>query len=51
MSNLTLKRILKRHKEHPQDQKLHEELEASTITPRKFDKVIEKITKHIVVDK
>lgn len=51
MKNLTLKRLLKRHKQNPQDHELHEVLEASTSTPIQLDKVIEKIVKHNVVDK
>jgi hypothetical protein len=37
MKNLTLKRILKRHKENPQDAELHKIIEKDTVDENEFD--------------
>jgi hypothetical protein len=42
MANLTLKRVLKRHKQNPQDKKLHSIINSQQMDERKFDKTVDK---------
>ena len=51
MKNLTLKRILKRHKENPQAQELHQVIENGNANDEKFDKLVKESTKHEAFDK
>ena len=48
---LTLRRILKRHKENPQDQELHKVIETKEENEDLFNKVINEATKHEPFDK
>lgn len=49
--NLTLKRILKRHKENPQDKELHKVIEKGSIDEGKFNNLVKEATKHEAFDK
>jgi hypothetical protein len=49
--NLTLKRLLKRHKEHPEDAELHEQIEKSDVDEKDFGKLVKESTKHEAFDK
>jgi hypothetical protein len=49
--NLTLKRILKRHTEHPEDAELHKIIENNNANEEKFDKLVKEATKHEAFDK
>lgn len=40
--NLTLKRILKRHKKNPQDRKLHETIKRGGVGKKKFLELIKR---------
>ena len=51
MKNLTLKRLLKRHKENPQDAKLHKIIENGKVDEELFDGVVKKGTKQKPFDK
>lgn len=51
MANLTLKRVLKRHKQNPQDKKIHSIIEAQPVDIKKFDKILSKLADKKVVDK
>lgn len=51
MGNLTLKRILKRHKDNPQDKELHQLIEKGSVDEKEFDEIIEKGTKQKAFDK
>lgn len=52
MPNLTLKKVLKRHRENPQDKKLHNIIESQQINEEKMDKTLSKILdENVVVDK
>jgi len=48
---LTIKRLLKRHKEHPQDAELHKIIENGDVDEKEFDKLIIKATKQEPFDK
>ncbi|HWY79284.1 MAG TPA: hypothetical protein VNW29_02910 [Candidatus Sulfotelmatobacter sp.] len=51
MKNLTLKRILKRHKENPQDQDLHQVIVNDNSDDKEFDELVKEATKHEAFDK
>lgn len=51
MKNLTLKRILKRHKENPQDAELHKIIETGKTEEQEFDKLVKRGTKQEAFDK
>ena len=51
MKKLTLKRILKRHKEHPEDKELHEVIEKGNADDKDFDELVKESTKHEAFDK
>jgi len=51
MSNLTLKRIIKRHKDNPQDSKLHQVIEEKKVDKKEFDGIVEEATKQPPFDK
>lgn len=51
MKNLTLKRILKRHKENPQDKELHKVIESGSADDKKIERLIKEATKHEAFDK
>lgn len=48
---LTLKEIKKRHSKNPQDKKLHETIEKTTVNKKTFNKLIEESTKQEPFDK
>lgn len=48
---LTLKRILKRHKDNPQDRELHKAIETVEVDRKRFGKLIQTSTKHEPFDK
>lgn len=48
---LTLKRILRRHKQNPQDKELRKVIENGTVDRKVFDKVVEEGTKEEAFDK
>ena len=48
---ITLKRILKRHKENTQDAELHKIIESENTDDKKFDALLRKATKHEAFDK
>jgi hypothetical protein len=49
--NLTLKRLLKRHKEHPEDAGLHKLIERGKSDEKEFDKLVKKGTEEKAYDK
>lgn len=49
--NLTLKRLLKRHKENPQDEELHKQIEEGRVDEKEFDKVVKRGTEQEAFDK
>lgn len=49
--NLTLKRLLKRHKEHPEDIGLHKLIEEGKVDEKEFDKLVKKGTRQEAFDK
>lgn len=49
--NLTLQRILKRHKENPQDKELHKIIEKGVVDEKEFDELVKEGTKHEAFDK
>lgn len=51
MKNLTLNRILKRHKENHQDAELHKIIEKDIIDEKEFDELVKEGTKHEAFDK
>lgn len=51
MKNLTLKRLLKRHKENPQDAELHKVIESGTADEEKLDGLIKEATRNEAFDK
>ena len=51
MKNLTLKRILKRHKENPQDKELHEVIENAEVNEKDFEAVVKKGSEQETFDK
>lgn len=48
---LTLKRILRRHKQNPQDKELHEVIENGTVDRKTFNKIVEEGTRQEAFDK
>lgn len=48
---LTLNRILKRHRENPQDKELHKVIENGEVDRKEFNKLVEEATKHEPFDK
>jgi hypothetical protein len=51
MKNLTLKRILKRHAEHPEDAELHKIIETGNADEKEFDKLVKRGTQEEQFDK
>lgn len=51
MKNLTLKRILKRHKENPRDAELHKIIEKGTADEKEFDGLVKEAMEHEAFDK
>lgn len=51
MKNLTLKRILKKHKENPQDEELHKVIETAEVEGKEFNEVVKKASKTPPFDK
>lgn len=51
MGNLTLKRILKRHKDNPQDKELHKIIEKGSVDEKEFDEIVGKGAKQEAFDK
>lgn len=51
IKNLTLKRILKRHENNPQDKELHKIIEKGSVDEKGFDKLVNKGTKQEAFDK
>ncbi len=51
MKNLTLKRILKRHKENPGDKELHNVIEKGNADEKEFDKLVREGAKQEAFDK
>jgi len=51
MKNLTLKRLLKRHKENPQDAELHKIIENEKVDEDVFDEMVKRGTKQEAFDK
>jgi hypothetical protein len=51
MKNITLKRILKQHKENPQDADLHEVIENDNVNDKEFEGLVKESTKHEAFDK
>jgi len=49
--NLTLKRLLKRHQENPQDAELHKVIETDSVDEEKFDKLVKRGTEQEAFDK
>lgn len=48
---LTLKRILKHHKDNPQDSKLHQVIEEKEVNSKEFDEIVEKGSKQEAFDR
>lgn len=48
---LTLKRILKKHKDNPKDKLLHKIIEKTGVKKETFNKLIKESTKHKPFDK
>jgi len=49
--NLTLKQILKRHKENPQDAELHKVIEKGSVDEGEFAELVKRATKQETFDK
>ncbi|MGH7202936.1 MAG: hypothetical protein ACREHC_00655 [Candidatus Levyibacteriota bacterium] len=51
MKNLTLKRLLKRHRENPQDAELHKVIESGNVDKKELNKLVRESTKQKPFDK